>query len=57
MCSIKGCAITYGLRKANYKDVREHQQVIQAYCCEKDVFFFCFCTLTAREDTREKERK
>ena len=32
-------AIAYGLRKANYKDAREHQRkVIQAYCSGKDVF-------------------
>ena len=32
--------IAYGLRKANEKNVWEHQQqVIEAYCCGKDVFF------------------
>ena len=31
--------ITYGLRKAQYKDVREHQRkVIEGYCSGKDVF-------------------
>ena len=32
-------AIAYGLRKAQYKNVREHQRkVIERYCSEKDVF-------------------
>ena len=32
-------AIAYGLQKAKYSDVREHQRkVIASYCCVKDVF-------------------
>ena len=32
-------AIAYGLQKAKYKDVREHQRkVIESYCSGKDVF-------------------
>ena len=38
MRSVKD-AIAYGLRKAQYKDVREHQRkVIEGYCSGKDVF-------------------
>ena len=38
MGSVKD-AIAYGLRKAQYKDVREHQRkVIEGYCSGKDVF-------------------
>ena len=32
-------AILYGLQKAKYRDVHEHQRkVIESYCCGKDVF-------------------
>lgn len=38
MRSVKD-AIAYGLQKAQYKDVREHQRkVIEGYCSGKDVF-------------------
>ena len=38
MRSVKD-AIAYGLRKAQYKDAREHQRkVIEGYCSGKDVF-------------------
>ena len=38
MRSIKD-AIAYGLRKANYKEVREHQRkAIEGYCSGRDVF-------------------
>ncbi|CAH3033389.1 unnamed protein product [Porites evermanni] len=38
ICSVKD-AITYGLQKTQYKDVREHQRkVIEGYCSGKDVF-------------------
>ena len=38
MRSVKD-AVAYGLRKAQHKDVREHQRkVIEGYCSGKDVF-------------------
>ena len=39
MHSVKD-AVTYGLRKAQHKDVREHQRkVIEGYCGGKDISF------------------
>ena len=49
MCSIKD-AITYGLRKANYKDVINNKWSSVERCA----ICFCFRTLTARDDTRDR---
>ena len=50
MRSIKD-AITYGLRKVNYKDVINNEWLSVEKMC---FLFLCFLTLTARDDTRDR---